>query len=162
MYQIQGDRRSKWDDAIRKFEERHWLEDGVSAWSSPSFPVPKKRPGEIRVVVDYREVNEATVTDAHPLPRIEDILTRQGRYRIWSVLDMKDGYHQVPLRKEDRHITCMSTPRGTKQWTVLVMGLKNAGAIFQRMMEWVLQGMENVDVYIDDVIVGSSGDSMEE
>ena len=79
MYQIQGDRRSKWDDAIRKFEERHWLEGGVSAWSSPSFPVPKKRPGEIRVVVDYREVKDATVTDAHPLPRIEDILTRQGR-----------------------------------------------------------------------------------
>ena len=94
MYQIQGDRRAKWDDKIRRFEEEmHWLEDGVSPWSSPSFPVPKKKPGEIRVVVDYREVNDATITDAHPLPRIADILTRQGKYRIWSVLDMKDGYH---------------------------------------------------------------------
>ena len=75
---------------------------------------------------------------------------------------MKDGYHQVPLRKEDRHITCMTTPTGTKQSTVLVMGLKNAGAIFQRMMEWVTKGLVGVDVYIDDVIVGSEGDTMEE
>ena len=75
---------------------------------------------------------------------------------------MKDGYHQVPLRKEDRHITCMTTPRGTKQWTVLVMGLKNGGAIFQRMMEWVLRGVESASVYIDDVIVGSTGETPEE
>ena len=73
-YQIQGERRAKWDDAIREFEEgRHWLEDGVSPWSSPSFPVPKKTPGQIRVVVDSRDVNSATITDAHPFPRIEYI-----------------------------------------------------------------------------------------
>ncbi len=75
---------------------------------------------------------------------------------------MKDGYHQVPLKKEDRHITCMSTLRGTKQWTVLAMGLKNAGAIFQRMMEWVLRDHPGVNVYIDDVIVGSTGNTPEE
>ena len=102
------------------------------------------------------------MTDAHPLPRIEEILTRQGKFKVWTVLDMKDGNHQVPLRKEDRHITCMSTPRGRKQWTVLVMGLKNAGAIFQRMMEWILKGLDGVDVYIDDVIVGSTGSTLEE
>ena len=110
------------------------LEEGKSAWSSPAFPVPKKKPGEYRLVVDYRALNDATVADAHPLPRIEDILQRQGKHVVWTVLDMKDGYHQVPLRKEDRPLTCMSTPQGTYQWTVLVMGLKNGGAIFQRMM----------------------------
>ncbi len=57
------------------------------------------------------------------------------------VLDMRDGYHQVPLSTSDRHLTCMSTPPGTKQWTVLVMGLKNGDAIFQRMMEWVLNDL---------------------
>ncbi len=82
----------------------------------------KKRPGEFRLVVDYCALNAATVTDAHPLPRIEDILQRQGRYKMWSVLDMKNGYHQVYMCKSDRHLTCMSTPRATKQWTVLVMG----------------------------------------
>ena len=134
----------------------------MSAWSSPSFPVPKKRPGDYRLVVDYRALNAATINDAHPLPLIEDILVAQGKYRMWSVLDMKDGYHQVPLRKEDRHLTNMTTPHGPKQWTVLVMGLKNGGAIFQRMMEWVVKGIEGVNVYMDDVIVGTMGGSWDE
>ena len=141
MFQIQGERRKAWNEGIEKLEREQKLEDGVSAWSSPSFPVPKKVPGTYRIVVDYRALNEATVADAHPLPRIEDILQAQGKHSMWSVLDMRDGYHQVPLRKEDRHLTCMSTPRGTKQWSVLVMGLKNGGAIFQRMMEWVLRDL---------------------
>ena len=162
MFQIQGERREKWMELIDKIEREGKIEDGVSAWSSPSFPVPKKRPGEYRLVVDYRALNAATVNDAHPLPLIEEILVAQGKYRMWSVLDMRDGYHQVPLRPEDRHLTNMTTPRGPKQWTVLVMGLKNGGAIFQRMMEWVLKGLEGVNVYMDDVIVGTSGDTFEE
>ena len=102
------------------------------------MPVPKKTPGAWRLVVDYRRVNEATITDAHPMPLIEDILQRQGAFRVWSVLDMKDGYHQIPLKPEHRHITCMSTPCGTKQWKVLVMGLKNGSTIFQHVMGCVL------------------------
>ena len=161
-YHIQGERREAWTKLVNKLIEDGKLEDGVSAWSSPSFPVPKKKPGEYRFVVDYRAVNDATVTDAHPLPRIEDLLQKQGQYRVWTVLDMKDGYHQVPLKKEHRHITCMSTPQGTKQWTVLVMGLKYGGAIFQRMMEWILRGIECVCVYVDDVIIGSNGETSEQ
>ena len=111
---------------------------------------------------DFRRVNDATVDDAHPLPRIEDILQKQGSYKIWSVLDLKDGYHQMPLKREHRHYTCMSTPKGTYQWKVLVMGLKNGNAMFQRMMEWVLADLDNADPYVDDIIVGSTGDTEEE
>ena len=161
-FHLQGERREALAKMVDQLIEEGKLEPGKSAWSSPAFPVPKKRPGEYRLVVDYRALNDATIADAHPLPRIEDILQRQSKHVVWTVLDMKDGYHQVPLRKEDRHVTSMSTPNGTMQWTVLVMGLKNGGAIFQRMMEWVLHGIECVDVYIDDVIVGTSGESVSE
>ena len=75
---------------------------------------------------------------------------------------MKDGYHQVPLKKEHRHLTCMSTPRGTMQWKVLVMGLKNGNAIFQRVMEYVLRDIPFADPYVDDVIIGSSGKDEQE
>jgi hypothetical protein len=135
MYQFHGERRAAWSEGIEKMERELKIEDGVSAWSSPSFPVTKKTPGTYRIVVDYQALNDVTVTDAHPLPRIEDILQEQGKHSFWSVLDMRDGYHQVLLRKSDRHLTCMSTPRGKKQWKVLVMGLKNGGVIFQRMMD---------------------------
>ena len=77
-------------------------------------------------------------------------------------MDLKSGYHQMPLKPEHRHLTCMSTPRGTKQWKVLVMGLKNGNAMFQRMMEWVLRDHENADPYVDDIIVGSTGNTPEE
>ena len=160
-FQIHGERGDALKGLIAKLIEEGKLEQGVSAWSSPAFPVPKKTPGQYRLVVDFRALNDATVNDAHPLPRIEDILQRQGQYKVWSVLDMKDGYHQIPLRKSDRPLTCMSTPLGSYQWTVLVMGLKNGGSIFQRVMEHVLQGMEGVDIYIDDVIVGTTATTME-
>ncbi len=56
----------------------------------------------------------------------------------------------------------MSTPRGSFQWKVQVMGLKNGNAMFQRMMEWVLRDLENADPYVDDIIFGSTGKNMEE
>ena len=68
----------------------------------------------------------------------------------------------MPMKPEHRHLTCMSTPRGTKQWKVLVMGLKNGNAMFQRMMEWVLRDQENADPYVEDIIVGSTGNTPEE
>lgn len=126
-----------WKKLIDQLIEDGKIEEGISEWNSPSFPVAKKEAGMWRLVHDFRALNDATVTDAHPTPLIQPILNKQGKCRVWSVLDMKDGYHQIPLRKEDRHLTCKSTPRGTYQWKVLVMGLKNAGAIFQRVMEWI-------------------------
>ena len=130
MFQIQGERRDARNKLTDQIIADGKVEPGVSPWSSPSFPVPKKKPGEYRLVEDFRRLNDATIDDAHPLPRIEDILQKQGAFKIWSVLDLKDGYHQMPLKKEHRHLTCMSTPRGTLQWKVLVMGLKNGNAMF--------------------------------
>jgi hypothetical protein len=161
-FHLVGERREALAKLVEEFERDGKLEPGKSAWCSPAFPVPKKTPGQYRMVVDYRAVNDATITDAHPLPRIEDILIRQGGNKMWSVLDMKDGYHQIPLKPEHRHITCMATPRGVMQWKVLVMGLKNGGAIFQRVMEGILGDIDGVDVYIDDVIIGSTGDTRDQ
>ena len=109
-YQMTGERRAAWVALTDQLIADGKLEKGHGSWNSPSFPVPKKKPGQWRLVVDFRALNEATETDAHPLPRIGDILQRQGQFRIWSVLDMKDGYHQVPLKEEHRDLTCMSTP----------------------------------------------------
>ena len=70
---------------------------------------------------------------------------------------MKDGYYQIPLKEEHRHLTCMHTPYGPKQWRVLVMGLKNGGPIFQRVMQWILQGIDCANPYVDDVVIGTTG-----
>ena len=161
-FHMHGERGEALGKLIDQYVREGKLEPGKGPWSSPAFPVPKKKPGEYRLVVDHRALNSLTVPDAHPLPLIEELIHEQSQYKMWSVLDMKDGYHQIPLKKEDRPYTCMSTPRGTYQWKVLVLGLRNGGAIFQRTMEWVLRGLKGVSVYIDDVVVGSMGDTYEE
>ena len=66
-YQILGDRKVRFENKIRRFEEENqWLEDGIGPWNSPAFTVPK--PNDDRVVIDYRYVNDCTETDAHPYP----------------------------------------------------------------------------------------------
>ena len=73
-YQMSGERRAAWvkltEDLIRDGK----IEPGNGPWLSPSFPFPTKKPGQYRLVVDFRKLNEATVVDPHPLPRIGDIL----------------------------------------------------------------------------------------
>ena len=140
-FRLAGERREALRKLIKDLLEEGKIEQGKSAWNSPAFPVPKKNPGEWRLVIDYRKLNDATVVDGHPLPRIEDILHRQGKHKMWTVLDLKDGFHQIPIKPECRHFTCMSTPDGVYQWKVLPMGLTNAPSIFQRMMDWIFKDM---------------------
>ena len=99
LFKITGQRRAAWVRLTDEIWEAGLVEPGWGPWSTPSFPVPKKNPGDYRLVEDFRDLNAATVDDAHPLPRIEDILQRQGACKIWSVLDLKSGYHQMPLKK---------------------------------------------------------------
>jgi len=159
---LAGDRRQGLIDVINKLKEEDKIEEGYSPWSNPAFVVPKKTPGDWRLVIDYRKLNDATVVDGHPLPRIEDILQRQGKNKIWTVFDLKDGFHQIPMHPESKHYTCISTPIRTYQWKVMPMGLKNAPSIFQRVMDWVFKDMGNVYNYIDDINIGSTGETTEE
>ena len=161
-FHITGERLEAMKEMVQALVDCGKIERANSAWCSPAFPVAKKEPGKYRLVVDYRALNEASVPDSNPLPRIDHILQNQGKFQMWSVLDMKDGYHQVPLKEEHRDYTCMSTPLGNFRWKVLVMGLKNGNAIFQRVMDYVLSEHECANAYIDDVIVGSRGNTEEE
>ena len=77
MFQIQGERRDAWNKLTDQIIADGKVEPGVSPWNSPSFPVPKKKTGEYRLVEDFRRLNDATIDDAHPLPLIEDILQKQ-------------------------------------------------------------------------------------
>ena len=78
------------------------------------------------------------------------------------MLDLRHGFHQMPLRKEDRHLTAMCTPCGTVRWTVMPMGLKNAPSMFQEMMENVLFHKHEslglhafCSIYIDDLLIAT-------
>ena len=106
-------------------------------------------------MVDYRGLNEQTEHDSYSLPLIDSILQKQQKKRIFTVLDLKHGYHQMPLHPDSRPCTAMSTPLGPMQWKVVPMGAKNGNAAFQRMMEDLLGPVRDcADPFVDDIIIG--------
>ena len=113
-------------------------------------------------MVDYRQLNEATLPDAHPLPRIENMLENQSKHKIFTIVDLSKGFHPIPLHLESRAKNAMNLAGKRYQWGVMPMGIKNGPAIFQRVMDHVLQGLDCANLYIDDIIIGSSGATEEE
>ena len=133
---------------LAEFIERGRIEPSDSEWASPAFIVPKKEKGEWRLVVDYRGLNEQTEHDSYSLPLIDSILQKQQKKRIFTVLDLKHGYHQMPLHPDSRPCTAMLTPLGPMQWKVVPMGAKNGNAAFQRMMEDLLGPVRGVPILL--------------
>ena len=111
-YQLQGDRAEATKKLLAEFIERGWIEPSDSEWASPGFILPKKEKGEWRLVVDCRGLNEQTEHDSYSLPLMDTILQKQQKKRIFTVLDLKHGYHQMPLLPDSRPCTAMSTPLG--------------------------------------------------
>ena len=130
--------------------------DSKSPWSSP-IRLVKKKDGTIRICVDFRKVNAVTVKDAYPIPRIEDLFTYLGAAKIFSLLDLTKGYYQVKLDPASSPYTAFSCEFGFFEYTVMPMGLTNACATFQRLMNTVLDGLiGNICcVYLDDIIIFS-------
>lgn len=130
------------------------IERSDSPWSSAVVLV-KKKDGTQRFCVDYRALNDVTVKDSYPLPRIDDTLDALVGARWFSTLDLKSGYHQVEMAPEDKPKTAFSFGQGLWQFNVMPFGLCNAPGCFERLMERVLDGLQwrTALVYIDDVIV---------
>ena len=97
---------------LAEFIEQGWIESSDSEWACPASIVLKKEKGELRLVVDYRGLNDQTKHDSYSLPLIDTILQKQQKRRIFTVLDLKHGYHQMPLHLDSRPCTAILTPGG--------------------------------------------------
>ena len=129
-------------------------------WSSLVVVVTKKD-GGTRFGVDYRRLNDATVKDAYPLPRIDDTIDMLAGKQWFSTLDLANGYWQVSLSQEARIKTAFTTHTGLFQFKCIPFGLCNAPATFERLMDRVLQGLRwsHCLVYLHDII--SFGDALD-
>jgi hypothetical protein len=158
---MHGERREALDKITQNWLEMRFIEPPStknSEWLSQTFPVPKKSATfPWRGVADMRGPNSQTRRCNYPLPHIEDILVKHGGNQMFSILDLKQAFHQQPLHPESRHITCCFTPRGVFQWRVNVMGLTNAPQQFQQMIDDRLEPIKDIaSPYIDDILVGTT------
>ncbi len=124
-------------ETVQKLLEKGWIEPSNSPYGSP-VALAMKKDGSWRVCVNYTAVNQLTVRDRFPLPRIDDLLDRVGTNCVFSRLDLDSAYHQVLIPPEDRPKTAFVTDEGHYQYKVLPFGLTNAPATFQRLMQSVL------------------------
>ena len=117
----------------------------------------KKVNEKYRICVDYTDLNKACPKDSYPLPIIDQLVDSTACHQLYSFIDAAQGYHQIPMKKEDEEKTSFITHEGLYYYQVMPFGLKNARATYQRLMNHVLQDHigKNVKVYVDDIIVKS-------
>lgn len=133
-----------------------------SAWNAPIWIVPKKIDAsgkqKWRIVVDYRKLNEVTIPDRYPIPNMDDIFDSLANAKVFTTLDLAQGFHQIPIKPEDRPKTAFSTHKGHFEFNKMPFGLINAPATFQRIMNNILNGILGNEcfVYLDDIIIFSN------
>ena len=139
---------------VKQMIELNVIEPSVSPYSSPLHLV-KKKDGTYRPVIDFRKLNKVTVFDVEPMPNPNEIFSKLAGKRYFSKLDFTKGYWQIPMAEEDKHKTCFTCTLGSFQFRRMPFGLVNSGAAYNRMMRRLLDGVSDVDSFVDDVLIHS-------
>jgi len=153
-YPLPFSERDKLKKEIEKIMEEKIIRRSTSAYASPVVVV-RKKDGSLRICIDYRKLNKNTIFDPEPMITTEDLLQKLSKAKYFSKLDMSKGFWQVAMNEEDIEKTAFVTPDGHYEFLRMPFGLMNASATLVRCMRKVLHGLENVDTYVDDVIIHS-------
>ena len=148
------------DKECRRLLKEGVIENCHSPWRAQVVVV--KRDNKKRLAIDYSQtINRFTLLDAFPLPNINDLVNQIAQYRVFSTVDLKSAYHQIPLNLEDRKYTAFEACGGLYQFTRLPFGVTNGVSCFQRaIMQFVEEeNLKGVFPYLDNItICGKSED----
>ena len=141
-------------EKIDAFLDKQLIEPCHSPYSAPAMLVPKKN-GKLRLVIDYRQLNNQTIKSCWPIPSIEEIFDTLEGSAFFSTIDMSWGFYQIPMDEKSQDYTAFSTPFGSFKWLRMPMGLSNSPPTFQSLMEIVLSKLiwKTVVPYLDDCII---------
>ena len=146
-------------EIIEKLIENKFLVESEAAWGSPMLVVYKHGPdGKIsghRAVFDYRYLNSVSERYHWPLPRISELLQSLGRYKVFSGVDLLDGFYQLPVDEDSQDLTTVTTPFGVYKWRVLPMGVSNGPSYFSKFVARAFKDQPGAHTYIDDCGLGA-------
>ena len=141
---------------LEEFLNKGFIRPSTSPWGAPVLFV-KKKDGSLRLCIDYRQLNRATIRNQYPLPHIDELFDQLQESRVYSKIDLRSGYHQLKVRENDVSKTTFRTRYGHYEFLVMPFGLTNAPAAFMDLMNRVFsQYLDKfVIVFIDDILVYS-------
>ena len=157
------------DAALDKFIdeqlEKGYIRPSQSPYTSPFFFI-KKKDGALRPVQDYRQINSWTVHNNYPLPLIPDIICDLGRAKLYSKLDVRQGYNNIRIKEGDEHKAAFKTRRGSHEPTVMYFGLCNSPATFQCFIDEISRPViakhaalgTIIRIYMDDIAIATTID----
>jgi hypothetical protein len=151
---LDGEKLAAAKKEFEKMEAEGIVRRSTSPWASPLHMV-QKPDGSWRPCGDFRRLNMVTQVDSYPLPNMLDFSANVANCKIFSKIDLRKGYYQVPMNQADIPKTAVATPFGLYEFTKMPFGLRNAGSTFQRLMDRVLSGLAFCFWYLDDIIAAS-------
>lgn len=148
---------------IQEMLDQNIIRPSTSPYNAPVVVVKKKgldKNGnpKLRICLDFRRLNDVTISDAYPLPNINEFLMELQGANYITIVDLAKGFHQVRMKEEDAHKTAFSFDYGHYEFIRMPFGLKNSPATFQRGLDRALLGTQGINAfcYIDDAIVISN------
>jgi len=157
IYPIAPTERDLLEKEVKELLESGRIRPSKSPLASPCFFVSKKD-GRLRMVIDYRKLNNITVKNSYPLPLIGQLIDKWKGCTRFTKLDVRAGYHNIRVKEGDEWKTAFTTPIGCYEWLVMPFGPNNAPATFQNMMNDVFVihvRRGDTDAYMDDVIIAT-------
>ncbi|KAA0065812.1 ty3-gypsy retrotransposon protein [Cucumis melo var. makuwa] len=141
---------------LQELLDKSFIRPSVSPWGAPVLFV-KKKDGSMRLCIDYRELNKVTVKNRYPLPRIDDLFDQLQGATVFSMIDLRSGYHQLRIKDADVPKTTFRSRYGHYEFIVMSFGLTNAPVVFMDLMNRVFKEFLGtfVIVFIDDILIYS-------
>jgi hypothetical protein len=162
-YQMLANELAELTKQLAELQKKGFIRPSSSPWGAPVLFIEKKDKTQ-RMCVDYRSLNEVTIKNKYPLPRIEDLFDQMRGVCVFSKINMRSGYHQLKIRKSDIPKIAFITRYGLYEFMVMSFSLTNAPAYFMYLMNKVF--LEYLDkfvvVFIDDILVFSKNEEEHE
>ncbi|OQN95116.1 hypothetical protein B0A48_18806, partial [Cryoendolithus antarcticus] len=158
LYQQSGKELQSMDEWLKKMEGKGWIRKSRSPAGAPTMFVPKPN-GKLRLVQDYRKLNDITIKNRYPLPSIEESQDRLIGANWFTKIDLRDAFYSIRMAEGEEWKTAFRTRYGLYEFLVMPMGLTNAPASCQALVNNVLRDLLDVTVfaYMDDILVFTKG-----